>query len=74
MNAKQIARKESLARIQAAQAETRAIVATGACPCCGSKLRRNNSMAGWFQCEQFGSVDFRARPTEPSCNWQGFTE
>jgi len=62
---------EHLAQIQAA---TRAVVATGKCPECGSKLRRNLSITGWWQCEQFGSEQFRARPQEKSCQWQGFTE
>ena len=61
-------------RIQAKLAETRAIVATGKCPQCGSKLRRNSSLAGWYQCEQYGAPGFRARSNEAPCNWQGFTE
>jgi ssDNA-binding Zn-finger/Zn-ribbon topoisomerase 1 len=74
-------RKEKLAmekarreRIAKAQAETRAVVATGRCPKCGSALRRNLSLTGWWQCEQFGAVGFRARSNEPACGWQGFTE
>lgn len=61
-------------RIAEAQAETRRLVKTGQCPCCGSKLRRNLSLAGWYQCEQFGAVTHRARPTDAPCSWQGFTE
>jgi len=52
----------------------RAIVQTGKCPDCGSGLRRNLSLAGWWQCEQYGAESFRARPQEPSCNFQTFTE
>lgn len=65
---------ESLARIQAAQAATARIVTTGKCPLCGSKLKRNLSIAGWWQCEQRGAVGFRARANDAPCEWQGFTE
>lgn len=61
-------------RIAAAQAETRKIVATGKCPECGSGLRRNLSLTGWWQCEQLGAENFRKDPAKPSCSWQGFTE
>ena len=37
-------------------------------------LRRNLSMAGWWQCAQLGAVGFRADASRPSCSWQGFTE
>ena len=62
------------AHIEAAHAETRAIVATGRCPRCGSALRRNLSLRGWWQWEQLGAPGFRARASEPPCDWQGFTE
>lgn len=61
-------------RIQKTQAETRAIVATGKCPTCGASIRRNLSLAGWYQCEQLGAEGFRKDSTKPSCSWQGFTE
>lgn len=67
-------RKEQNARIEAVQAEVRRVVATGRCPQCGSEVRRNNSMTGWWQCEQFGAPQFRARPDDSPCSWQGFTE
>lgn len=67
-------RRESAARIQAQQAEVRAIVAGGTCPRCGGALRRNLSLTGWWQCEQLGAEGFRKDPTKPSCHWQGFTE
>jgi len=67
-------REAAAKRIAEAQAETRRIVKTGACPQCGSKLRRNLSLAGWYQCEQLGAVTHRARPNEAPCSWQGFTE
>lgn len=65
--------KASKARIEQAQAETRAIVAAGVCPSCGSKVVRNLALTGWWQCEQYGAETHRARPSEPSCSWQGFT-
>jgi hypothetical protein len=66
-------RKAQAARIAAAHAETAAVVATGCCPRCGSGLRRNLSITGWWQCEQYGAVGFRARPADAACSWQGFT-
>jgi NMD protein affecting ribosome stability and mRNA decay len=61
--------KEREARLQ----HNQAIVQTGLCPDCGSKLKRNCAMSGWWQCEQFGSEQFRARPNAPECNFQVFT-
>ena len=46
----------------------------GKCPDCGSGLRRNNALAGWVQCEQYGAENFRARANDPSCNFQCFTQ
>jgi len=74
MREKKAARAESDARIAAAQAGTRAIVAAGVCPCCKAGLRRNLSIAGWWQCEQYGAPGFRKDSSKPACNWQGFTE
>ena len=54
--------------------EARAIVATGKCPHCGSGLRRNLSITGWWTCEQFGAETHRARPNDPDCSFQTFTE
>ena len=71
---KMAARRASQDRIAKAQAETQAVVATGRCPSCGSALRRNLALKGWWQCEQYGAPERRARPTGPSCDWQGFTE
>lgn len=59
-----------MARIHA---ETTAVVLTGKCPQCGSKLRRNLALTGWWQCEQYGAVGFRARSEDAACSWQGFT-
>jgi hypothetical protein len=67
-------RKAAQARIAAAMRETRSIVLAGKCPKCGSALRRNNALAGWWQCEQLGAEGFRADAAKPSCDWQGFTE
>ncbi len=44
------------ARREAYLAESRRIVATGRCPDCGSSLKRNNALFGWWQCEQFLAV------------------
>lgn len=61
-------------RIQAAHAATKVVVASGRCPTCGAGLRRNLSLAGWWQCEQLGAEGFRKDASKPSCSWQGFTE
>lgn len=55
-------------------AESIAIVETGICPQCGEKLRRNNSMTGWWQCRQLGAVGFRKHAERDSCSFQCFTE
>lgn len=60
-------------RISMYQQEAQAVVQSGKCPCCGSKVKRNLAIAGWWQCEQYGAPGFRARDNEPSCSWQGFT-
>ena len=65
---------ERAQRMKEAHAEVRRVVATGACPKCGRKLRRNWSLTGWWQCEQLGAPGFRADPSQPPCDWQGFTE
>ena len=67
-------RKASQERIKAAQTETQKIVSLGVCPTCGAGLRRNLSIAGWWQCEQLGAEGFRKDASKPSCSWQGFTE
>ena len=60
-------------RLEQIRAETELIVDLGKCPCCGAGLRRNLSLTGWWQCEQFGAVGFRKDSTKTSCSWQGFT-
>lgn len=67
-------RRESAERLAKAQAGARAVVASGKCPDCGETLRRNLSMAGWWQCAQFGAEGFRKDSAKAACNWQGFTE
>lgn len=68
------ARKESALRMLKAREETLRVVANGKCPICGARLRANSSIAGWWQCAQFGAEGFRFDSTKPACNWQGFTE
>jgi hypothetical protein len=72
--AKQAQLKEQAARIEAAKQATREIVASEKCPKCGGGLKRNLSLTGWWQCEQFGAVGFRKDAAKPACEWQGFTE
>jgi uncharacterized protein (DUF983 family) len=67
-------RAQAQARMAQALAEVRAVVLSGVCPRCGSGLRRNLSLTGWWQCEQFGADGFRKDDAKPSCHWQGFTE
>ena len=55
-------------------AAARKIVAGGICSSCGGALRRNNSLSGWWQCEQLGAEGFRKDSARPSCNFQIFTE
>ena len=67
-------RQTHAAKMNAIQQKAREIVATGKCPDCGRPLKRNLSMAGWYQCSQLGAVGFRADATQPSCSFQTFTE
>ena len=69
--AEKAAHVANMARIHA---ETMAIVQTGKCPQCGSKLRRNLALTGWWQCEQYGAEGFRKDASKPSCSFQCFTE
>jgi hypothetical protein len=61
------------ARREAIWTAHEAIVATGACPSCGGKLKRNLSLWGWWQCEQSGAVGWRKDATRPACDFQVFT-
>lgn len=51
--------------------EAQAIVSTGVCPTCGTKLYRNMSLTGWYQCGHVGAVGFQ-REAGPHCNFQLF--
>lgn len=53
--------------------EAQEIVEKGICPRCGSGLKRNSSLAGWWQCEQFGGEGFRKDSSKPACSFQTFT-
>jgi len=61
------------ARMAELHAQVQVVVESGRCPVCGSGLRRNLAMAGWWQCEQYGAEGHRADNSKPSCGWQGFT-
>ena len=61
-------------RIKATHRATAEAAKRNECPTCGSKVKRNSSLAGWWQCAQFGAPQFRADPNAPACDWQGFTE
>lgn len=63
--------RERMAKIHA---EAWAVVEKNECPHCKSKLRRNPAIAGWWQCEQYGTEGFRADSSKPSCSFQCFTE
>jgi hypothetical protein len=66
--------KQAKVRISKHNEETQAVVDSGKCPQCGSKVKPNYSITGWWQCEQYGSTGFRARDNDPQCSWQGFTQ
>ena len=57
-------------------AEAQRVVATGLCPDCGAKLRRNSSLAGWWQCGRLGAPGFKTAEYEGTgdCSFQCFTE
>jgi len=70
------ARQEAKARIALIIGESRRIVRAGTCPQCGTELRRNLALAGWWQCGAYGRPDFR-KPEHrdlPDCSFQCFTE
>ena len=64
---KQAYRQERLTRLK----DNQNILKTGVCPRCGTKLVRNNSMTGWWQCGHVGSPGFQAVPGPP-CDFQFF--
>lgn len=59
-------------REAARKAEAAPIIASGVCPKCGTKLKRNLSLTGWYQCSQYGAETHRADPSKPSCSFQIF--
>ncbi len=69
-NARKLA-AASAERMAAERAKVIAAVKANTCPVCGRPLRRNSSIAGWWQCSQFGAVGFRADSNAPACDWQG---
>lgn len=71
---KTAARKAAQQRIEAAQAAARIIVQNGTCPDCGAPLRRNLSITGWWQCEQYGAIGWRKDANKPPCSFQCFTD
>lgn len=66
---KQAEREKRMTRL----AETHAILKTGACPTCGTKLYRNASMTGWWQCGHYGAEGFQREPGT-HCDFQFFYE
>ena len=64
---KQAEREARMARLTAAHN----LVKTGACPICGTKLYRNNSMTGWWQCGHFGAEGFQ-KEAGAHCDFQIF--
>lgn len=62
-----------IARREARVAAVLEVVRGGKCPQCGSALRRNLSLTGWWQCAQYGADTHRADPSRPACSWQDFT-
>lgn len=74
MSLQRLSKKQHAARMNALREAARQVVATGCCPQCGAKLRRNLALAGWWQCSQYGAEGFRADSTKPACSFQTFTE
>ena len=67
--------REARIRIEQSQAEAAAIVAIGKCPRCGTPLRRNTALNGWWQCDAYGEPAYR-KPEHrllPRCGFQCFT-
>jgi hypothetical protein len=51
--------------------EAHAVVATGVCPTCGTKLFLNLALSGWWQCGHVGAVGFQ-KLSGPHCDFQIF--
>lgn len=72
----QTSKKQHVARMNAIHAANQQIVASGICPDCGTSLRRNLALTGWWQCDAVGRPDYR-RPEnrdKADCSFQCFTE
>jgi hypothetical protein len=67
-------KSEIRAKSEARYAAAREVVRAGKCPQCGAGLRRNLSITGWWQCEQYGASGFRKSSVLPPCSFQTFTE
>jgi len=65
------AKANEKAKRMARLVEAQAIVATGVCPTCGTKLYRNLSLGGWWQCGHVGAVGFQ-KESGPHCDFQIF--
>lgn len=64
----------SKAKSEARYDEASAHVARGTCPHCGTKLVRNLSLTGWWQCGAYGAVGFKGDKTAThDCSFQCFT-
>lgn len=61
------------ARIERDRQEARDAIAANRCPVCARPVRRNLSLTGWIQCNQYGADTHRADASQPACSWQGFT-
>ena len=64
-------KNEYKAKRLARLAEAQKIVAGHTCPQCGTKLYRNLSMTGWWQCGRYGSPGFQ-KEAGPHCDFQLF--
>jgi hypothetical protein len=64
-------RNEVKAARLARAAENHKILITGKCPLCGTKLYRNLSLTGWWQCGHLGAVGFQKEPG-PHCDFDLF--
>ncbi len=75
-SAKAAQRAAQTARIAAAKAQAARVLESGVCPMCGTRLRRNLAITGWYQCGAFGEPTFRETPYAalPKCDFQMFTE
>lgn len=65
--------KERMAELKRKAA---AIVTSGTCPDCGTKLIRNSALAGWYQCGAYAAESHRKPEFAglPKCHFQTFTE